>query len=259
MQPSQSQQPGRRTPVPDEAGPSANAGNGVLVQRLPGWTRQVWIVLHKDLLIELATGEVVTTSAFFAVLVVVASSLSFYGGPEGGRWVAAGVIWISVAFATILALGRSWQHERDEGALEGLVAAPLSPSAVFAAKTAGLIIFLGIVEVVVLPITALFYSIDVGESGLGLVVVAVAATPGIAASGSLFGAMTVRTRARDLMLAIVLFPLLAPTLMAAIAGTRQLLVGDSIAEIGDYLKIMLLFDAVLGLLGGMLFGVLVND
>lgn len=228
-------------------------------RRLPSWPAQVWIVLQKDLLIELHTGEVVTTSAFFAVLVVVASSLAFYGGPDSGRWVAAGVIWISVVFSAVLALGRSWQHERDESALDGLVVAPLQPSAVFAAKAGGLLLFLTVVEAVVLPATAVLYSIDVLQAGPGLLVIALAATPGIAASGSLFGAMTVRTRARDLMLAIVLFPLLSPTLLAAIAGTRQLLAGDSLAEIADYLKILLLFDVIFAVLGGLLFGLLVDD
>ncbi len=228
-------------------------------RRLPSWIEQVWLVLQKDLRIELHTGEVVTTSAFFAVLVVVASSLAFYGGPDTGPWIAAGVIWISIAFAAVLALGRTWQHERDEGALDGLIVAPLHPSAVYAAKAGGLVIFLAAVEAVVLPTTALFYSIDLIEAGPGLLTISVLATPGIAATGSLFGAMTVRTRARDLMLAIVLFPLLAPTLLAAIAATRQLLAGDAIAQIGDYLKILFLFDVVFAVLGALLFGLLVDE
>src|SRR6186713_675910 len=101
---------------------------------LPSWGRQVLLVLRKDLAIEAATGEVVVTSGFFALLVVVLASLSFFGGPVSARGVAAGTIWLSVAFAAVLSLGKTWQRERDEGALDGLLVAPLSRSAIFAGK-----------------------------------------------------------------------------------------------------------------------------
>lgn len=228
-------------------------------QRIPGWFSQAWIVLRKDLSIELHTGEVVTTSAFFALLVVVASSLAFFGGPATGRWIAGGVIWISIAFAAVLALGRSWQREREEGALDALIVSPLAPSAIFAAKAAGLLLFLGVVELVVLPVAAVLYSIDLVELGPGLLLIALLATPGIAASGSLFGAMTVRTSARDLMLAIVMFPLISPTLLAAISATRELVAGASLGELWGYLRLMAIFDAVFAGLGGLLFGLLVDD
>ena len=109
-----------------------------LVVRPPGWLSQALLVFRKDLLIEARTGEVVTTSGFFALLVVVTASLSFYGGPKTKHLVAAGVMWLSITFATVLALTRTWQRERDEGALDGLMAAPLSRSAVFAGKATGL-------------------------------------------------------------------------------------------------------------------------
>src|SRR5215216_3605634 len=99
---------------------------------LPGWLRQVLVVYKKDLAIEAATGEVVVTSGFFALLVVVLSSLSFFGGPDNARNVAAGTIWLSVAFSAVLSLGKTWQRERDEGARDGLLVTPLSRSAIYA-------------------------------------------------------------------------------------------------------------------------------
>src|SRR5258706_2862285 len=121
----------------------------------PRWATQAAIVLRKDLLIELRSGEVVTTSAFFAALVVIIASFAFYGGPSTRRLVAAGALWLSVAFAAVLALGRAWQREREESALTGLLVAPVSRSAIFAGKAFGLSIFLGIVQLVVVPLTAL--------------------------------------------------------------------------------------------------------
>jgi len=201
-------------------------------------------VAGKDLSIELATGEIVTTSGFFAVLVAVIASLAFFSGPGAAQEVAPGVIWVSVAFASVLALGRTWQRERDDGALSGLLVMPLARSAIFAGKALGLFVFITLVELVVVPVAALFFSVDLAEVGGGIALICLAGTPGIAASGTLFGAMTARTRARDLVLASVLFPLLSPTLLAGVAGTRELLGGASIGELTDYFALMGVFGVV---------------
>jgi heme exporter protein B len=240
-----------------DARPALGAGS-LLRRREPGWTAQTLILLKKDLTIELHTGEVVITSGFFALLVVILASLAFYGGPVTGRIVAAGVIWLSVAFAAVLALGKTWQRERDEAALDGLLVAPLARSAIFASKALGVTIFLLVVESVVIPAAALLFSLDLTNVGLGLVLIGLAATPGIAASGTLFGAMTVRTHARDLLLAVVLFPLLAPTLLSAVAATRELLNGAPVLELGDYFKLMGVFDLTFVSGGLALFGTLVE-
>jgi heme exporter protein B len=226
--------------------------------RRPSLLAQIWLVARKDFAIELRSGEVVTTSGFFALLVVILASLSFYGGPSTGRAVAAGVIWLSVSFSAVLALGKTWQRERDEGAIEALVTSPLSPSAVFLGKALGVATFLFVVEVVVIPTAALLYGLDLIRVGPGLLLIALAATPGVAASGTLFGAMTVRTRARDLMLAIVLFPLLSPTLLSAVAASRELFEGAATAELVDYLRFMAVFDVVFVAGGVALFGPLME-
>jgi heme exporter protein B len=168
------------------------------------------------------------------------------------------VIWVAVAFASVLALSRTWQRERDDGALSGLLVMPIARSAIFAGKAIGLVIFISIVQVIVVPVAAVFFGIDLIKTGAGLALLCAAATPGIAASGTLFGAMTVRTRARDLVLASVLFPLLAPTLLAAVAGTRELLGGAPLQELVDYFALMGVFDVVF-IAGGLgLFEVLIE-
>lgn len=212
--------------------------------RPPGWGRQVLLVARKDLAIELSSGEIVTTSGFFAVLVAVVASLAFYAGQEATSLVAPGVIWVSIAFAAVLALGRSWQREREDGALSGLLTLPLARSAIFAGKALGVAAFLTVVEAVILPVAALLFSVDLARYGGPLALLALAATPGIAASGTLFGAMTARTRARDLVLASVLFPFWTPTLLAGVLGTRELVGGASLAELSDYFALMGVFGAL---------------
>jgi heme exporter protein B len=215
------------------------------------------LVLEKDLRIELVTGEVVTTTGFFAVLVAVMSSIAFTTG-EGKATVAPGVLWISLTFASVLAIGRTWQREREESALVGLLVSPVARSAIFAGKAAGVLVFLLLVEALLVPIVALLFALDLPALAPGLALIALAATPGVAASGTLFGAMTVRTRARDLVLASVLFPLLSPTLLAAVAATRELIGGAAVGELGDYLVLMGVFDVVFWAGGVGLFGALIE-
>jgi heme exporter protein B len=219
-------------------------------RRRPGWVGQVLIVAGKDLAIELSTGEIVTTSGFFAVLVLVLTSISFYLGPTLAPAVAPGALWVAIAFASVLALSRTWQREREDGALVGLLSLPLSRSAIFAGKALGVAAFVLAVELLLVPLTALLFSLDLGKYGLGMLLFTVAATPGIAASGTLFGAMTVKTRARELVLATVLFPMLAPTLLAGAAGTRDLLADHALATLGDYFMLIGVFGAVF-LAGGL--------
>jgi heme exporter protein B len=239
---------GDGTAGPDEAkttGGEASARAGrPLVRRPPGWVGQVLLVAGKDLAIEFATGEIITTSGFFAVLVAIIGSLSFYSGADAKQSVAPGVIWVAVAFASILALSRTWSREREDGALNGLLVMPLARSAIFAGKALGVAAFVTAVELIVVPVSALLFAVDLRQVGPGLLALALTATPGIAASGTLFGAMTVRTRARDLVLASVLFPLLAPTLLAAVAGTRELFGGAPIGELVDYMELMGVFGVV---------------
>src|SRR5689334_3221295 len=133
----------------------------------PSWLTQAGILMRKDVAIELRTGEVLVTSGFFAVLVVVLGSLSFYVGPDTKSQVAAGVIWLAVAFAAVLALGRLWQRERDDGALEGVLLTPVPRSALFAGKALGLLTFLLLIESVVIPLAAVLFSLDLASFGPG--------------------------------------------------------------------------------------------
>ncbi len=222
------------------------------------WAEQARIVFMKDIKIELRTGEVVTTSAFFGFVIVVMSSISYFNSESTRPQVAAGAIWLPTAFAAVLSLSRTWQRERQDGAFDALLVSPLSPGAIFMGKAVGMFLFLLAVEAVVVPTAAVLFNIDLASHGLGLLGIAMAATPGLAAAGALFGVMTVRTRARDLVLAIVLFPLLSPTLLAAVASTRNLFDGNEFASLGGFIQVMLIFDVAFIAGGLTLFGPLAD-
>jgi heme exporter protein B len=226
---------------------------------LTSFARTVLTIAGKDLRIELRTREIVTTAGFFAALVAIMASISFQTDQEKTERLAAGGMWLPIAFASVLALSRTWQREREEAALTGLLVAPIARGALFLGKAVGIFVFVTAVEIVVVPIVALMFHVDLLDVSLGLVILLALGTVGIAATGTLFGAMTARTRARDLVLASVLFPLLSPTLLSGVAGTRALFEGAPIGELRDYFVLLGGFDA-LAVAGGLsLFGLLVDD
>ncbi len=229
------------------------------------FARAALAVLGKDLRIELSTREIVTTTAFFAVLVAVLASVSLSTGAETTTRVAPGALWLAIAFSSVLALGRTWQRERDESAIVGLLVAPIPRAAIWGGKAVGVLVFLVAVEAVVVPLIALLFHVDLVLAGPPLALVTAFGTVGVAATGTLFGAVTVRTRARELLLATVLFPLLSPALLASVAATREIFYavesGQAVdfAEIRDWLLLLGVFDAVA--IGGAasMFGTLMED
>jgi heme exporter protein B len=224
-----------------------------------GFLADTWIIAAKDLRIEARTGEIVTTTGFFATLVAILTSVAFTSGTQTTTRIAPGAIWISIAFSSILALGRTWHREREESALLGILVTPISRASLFLGKAIGVFAFVTAVELVVVPVVALLFHIELLDVAGPMLVILPLGTVGVAAAGTLFGAMTVRTRARDLVLATVLFPLLTPTLISGVASTREIFAGAPLADVSDYLVLLGTFDLVAVLGGLSLFGALVDD
>jgi heme exporter protein B len=225
----------------------------------PGALASALLVAKKDLLIEVRTREIVTTAGFFAALVAILASVAFYSGPDTTVRVAPGALWLAQAFSSVLAIGRTWQRERDDGALLALLVSPVPRASIFLGKAIGIFLFVSIVELIVVPIVALLFHVDLLVVGPYLAPVLVLGTIGVAATGTLFGVMTVRTRARDLVLATILFPLLSPSLVCGVAATREIFAGAPFSDLTDYFMLLGVFDLVSIALGLLLFGALVED
>jgi heme exporter protein B len=221
--------------------------------------RAAWLVLRKDLQIELRTGEVVVTTALFATLVTVIASLSFYIDAASARLVAPGVLWIAVAFSGVLAMTRSWGRERDHDVFRGLLQSPAPRAALYIGKALGTVLFLAIVELVlVLEVTVLF-NLDLSRVIGPLLLLLLLGTLGFAATGNLFAAMGVRTSARDMVLAVALFPVISPALLCGVVATRELLGGAPLSELWSWVRILAAFDLAFITAGVMLFEPLVCD
>lgn len=221
--------------------------------------RATGLVFRKDLKLELRTGEILISTTFFSLLVAVMSSLSFYLDDVTARRVAPGVLWISIAFSGVLAMGRSWSRERDHDVMRGLLLSPLPRAGIFLGKMLGIFSFLVLVELFLAPLIAVLYRFPVSLAlgpVLGLMVLG---SIGFAAAGTLFAAMGVRTRTKELVLSVVLFPLISPALLCGVVATRELLGGASFAEVLDWIRLLVAFDLIFVVLGAILFGPLVSD
>lgn len=219
-----------------------------------------WEICKKDVRIERRTGEVVTTAGVFAIIVGFLASMAFNIDERSNAATAAGTIWITIFFAAVLSFGRIWTRERDEAALTGLLVAPIPRASIFLGKAVATLGMILVVEVPLVVLVMFLFHVEPGSLNLpaflGLLAMGTAA---LAFVGTLFGAMTVRTSARDLVLAIVLFPLLSPVLICGVVGTRKAFEAQPFETYSGFLGLMGMAMLITILLGVGLFGALVDD
>jgi heme exporter protein B len=207
--------------------------------------RTVWLVTRKDLLIEFRSREILYTTAFFAVSCVLVFSFGFVQEGAAIEGVAAGILWIAIAFAGTLALGRTFERERQNETLRALLLAPVDRPALYVAKLLGVLVLLTAVEAVVVPLVALFFDAPVLTEPITLIGLLLAGTVGFAAVGTLFAAMLVRARSRDVLLPILLYPITVPVIIAGVRGTAALLQPDTdIASARAWFSLLVFFDVV---------------
>ena len=206
--------------------------------------RATWLVFIKELRVERRTGEVLVSAGLFALLVAVIGSLSLYLDPASSVQAAPGVLWMSIAFAGIVAMNRSWGREREYDAILGLLMAPIPRPAIYLGKCASTLLFLGFIEVILVALIGVLFQLDLWPLLGPLSALLMLGTLGFCAAGNLFAAMSVRTRARDLALAVVIFPVIAPALLCAVVATRELLQSAPPDEIAGWVRILVGFDLI---------------
>lgn len=218
-----------------------------------------WVIAEKDLRIEIRSGEILTTTGLFALLMTVLGSLAFYTDPVSAKEVAPGLLWLAILFSGVLLMGRSWAKEREGEALTGLMLTPLAPSALYLGKMLSSLILVSAIELLLVPIVAVFFHLDMTAHLMPLIVLVFLGTLGFVATGTLFAAMSARTRARDLVISIAVFPLVAPALLAAAVATRELFAGATFEQSIGWMQILLAVDLVALAAGTLLFEYLIED
>ena len=207
--------------------------------------RTAWLVLRKDLTVEVRSREIAYTTLFFAVscVLVFAFALVREGRPiEDG---AAGILWIAIAFAGTLALGRTFERERQSETLRALLLAPAERPAIYVGKLIGIVALLVAAEVVLVPLVALLFQAPLLTHPFWLGAIVITGTIGFAAVGTLFAAMLVRARTRDVLLPVLLYPITVPVIIAGVRGTAALMAPEfDTAVVQFWLALLVCFDVV---------------
>jgi heme exporter protein B len=185
--------------------------------------RTAWLVLRKDVAIEARSWEVLTTTLFFAAACVLVFAFALVKEGQAVADAAAGILWIAIAFSGTLALGRTFERERYSETLRALLLAPAPRPALYLGKLLGMLVLLATAEALLVPMVALLFQAALFSRPLLMAGLLAGGTIGFAAVGTLFAAMLVRARSRDVLLPILLYPITIPVIIAGVRGTVALL------------------------------------
>lgn len=207
-------------------------------------------LLRKELLAEWRSREAISAMLFFATITLLIFSFAFDLTPIPAADVIPAILWVTLVLASLLGLNRSVQREREQGAGDGMMVAPVPRSALYAAKMVANLLFLLLVLAAVLPLIIIFFTVTVPWTLLPLLLLGAI---GIAAAGTMFATMAANTRLRDVMLPLLLLPILVPMLIGAVQATVGLMNGDTLAESATALALVATFDLIFIVASALLF------
>jgi len=208
-----------------------------------GYLRKILAIVGKDIATEIRTKEMLSAMFVFSLLVILIFNFAFDLRADNAQTLAPGVLWVAIAFAGMLGLSRSFILERDRGVLDGLLLAPVDRSAIYFGKMIGNVLFIGLVEIVILPFFVILFN-QPASTLPALVGVVILGTIGFAGVGTLFSAMAVHTRAREILLPIMLFPVIVPVLLSAVNLTSAVLDEIPFEEVSHWLALLVAFDVI---------------
>ena len=203
---------------------------------------QVFAIIWKDVRSEWRTKDIFSSMFAFVILVILIFSFAFELRVENVKQVAPGVLWVAFTFAGVLGLNRSFILEKDKGCLDGLLLAPADRSAIYLGKMLGNVFFMAVVELITLPIFAALFNVNLFRPALFLIIAL--GTVGFAGVGTLFAAMAVNTRAREVMLPVLLFSVSVPIIISAVKATGAVLDNSPLSELVPWLRLLLVFDII---------------
>jgi heme exporter protein CcmB len=207
--------------------------------------RAAWLIARKDFRVETRSRELIYTAIFFAVSCVLLFSFAFVVEGEAIENSAAGILWVAIAFSGTLALGRTFERERQAETLRALLLAPVERSAVYLGKLLGVLSLVAAIEVVLVPLVAFLFDAPLGRAPGLLLALLAAGSVGFVAVGTLFAAMLGRAESRDVLLPVVLYPMTLPALVGGMQGTAAIFAAEpNLALAQTWLSMLVFFDAV---------------
>ena len=222
-------------------------------------TRVALAIARKDALAELRGRHATVSTLFFAAVVLLL--FGFALGPDSARLAAAapGLLWLAVVFAGVLAVNRLHLLETDDGALEQLALYPVARRAIYAGKALAGFAAMLLLGLLVLGAVGVLFAVDIAGAWLPLLATVVLGALGVAAVGTFYAGVTVRLRAREVMLPLLMLPVLAPLLLGAVKATSAALAGDPFGELGAWLQLLVAFDVIMVVAGAATYGFLLED
>ncbi|HEX9263453.1 MAG TPA: heme exporter protein CcmB [Candidatus Binatia bacterium] len=215
--------------------------------------KQTFLLLRKDLRLELRRRDSLLTMFFFGTLLLFVFHFAFDLAPDRVAEMAPALLWLAFLFTGTLGLAQLFQAERDNHCLDALLMSPLDRGALFLAKTGFNLVLMLLVEIVVMPLFWILFNLNSWNLLPQLFLVTLLGTIGFCVLGTLMSAITLRARARELLLPLVLFPLMIPVILATIRCMENVMLTGALGEASSWLRLLLGFDVIFLTLGVLLF------
>lgn len=209
-----------------------------------GYLKKAGTIAGKDLLTEWRGKEVVSATLIFSLLTVVIFNFAFELQRVDLPTIAPGILWVAFTFSGTLGLNRSFAVEKDRGSLAGLMLAPVDRSAIYLGKTSANVVLMLLTEAILLPLFAVLFNMSMSRL-VSITPIVILGTIGFVAVGTLLAAVAMHTRAREVMLPVLLFPTLMPVVIVAVQATGRVLRGDALSVLAPELGVLLAYDAIL--------------
>jgi heme exporter protein B len=215
----------------------------------------------KDLLMEFRTKQMLNSMVIFSLLVIVIFNYSFSNILFNIKVedIAPGILWIAFTFAGMLGLSRSFSSEMEEGCLDGLKLCPVDPSTIYLGKVVSNLVIMFLIEAIIVPLFIVLFNFSDVKGLAGLVVIILLGTIGFILVGTLFSALTVNMRTREILLPVILFPIIIPLIMSSVMATQKVLsTGDLFAAI-DEIRLLVVYDLVFFIAAQLVFEYVIED
>jgi heme exporter protein B len=206
--------------------------------------RRVRAIVWKDLTTERRSKAGFNAVAFLGVLILLLFGFALGPDAEALRSASAGALWLAILFSGVLAFNRSYQLELDGGALEPLLLYPAPRWTIFAGKLVANLLFVLLVEVIIVPVAIILFQVKALSGWLPASGVLLLGSIGFVALGTFYASMASRSRAREVLLPLLLFPMLVPVLLASAEASSALLAGDPMQDAGAWIRLLAIFDVI---------------
>lgn len=217
----------------------------------------LFVIVRKDFLLEIRSKDVVLPVFVFSLLVVVTFNFALESTPNTAYSIVPGILWVSMLFGAMVGFNRVFLSELELGAFQGLLTSPIGRDVIFFGKVLSNVMFLIVIEAILVPVLIVLFNITV--SPLHMICVSIPALLGLSLSGTLFAAISMNMRAKEVMLPILFLPAVVPIIMGSVESTHLIMVEASLNESLKWIGLMIIFDVIYCVIGAVCFTMVIED